>query len=61
MTRQQANNRAAQLANKYPDEIIVVCELESEFGTEWDAARESIADTWSDEGRVIRWIEWSAA
>ncbi len=61
MTYAQACNKAARLANSVKDEPIIVAELEAEFGTEWDAARESIADQWSEEGRVRKWIDWSAA
>ena len=61
MTYQEAMNKAARLANQVTDEPIIVAELEAEFGTDWDAARESIASQWDDEGRVRRWIDWSAA
>jgi len=61
MTRAEAFNKAARLANKHPDAIIVVCEVEEEFGTSWDAAREDLAAEWEDQGYVRQWIEWSAA
>lgn len=59
MTRAQAWNKAARLANQCKDEPIIVAELDAEFGTEWDAARESIADQWSEEGRVRQWAEFT--